>query len=287
MRLNEFEFCPPAAFQKRCGRLAVLWGGKGNSAPPPDPRLVDAQIRSLGIQDEAISRMTDMAREMAPLQREQLQQTIAQSRQLWAQNQEDREFMLGKRALLSGIQNRIAEEANTFNEAARRDQLAGQASGDVQQAFGQARATMDRDMARMGVNPNDARASAAKGQLALQQALAQVSGRNLAGQQARAERLQLQDRANNALAGYPAMSMGAQGQGLSTMGAGQQAVNSGAAGMLAPHQAVAGAAGSMGNNAANMWGQQNNAYMQGQQAEAAGAGALGSAIGSVAIAAAM
>ena len=84
------------------------------------------------------------------------------------------------------------------------------------------------------------------------------------------------------MAGYPSMTMGAQGQGVTTMGAGQAAFNSSVGGMMAPQQAIAQGAASMGNNATNMWSAQNSAYQQAQQNDAAGLGALGSAAGQVA-----
>lgn len=284
MRMTEFDFYPQRAFQPlggRHGRLTTLWGK--DDTPAPDPRLVDAQIESIGIQRDALNRMMAMSEEMAPLQREQLQQSIEQSRVLWAQNQEDREFALGRRAILTGIQDRIANESSRFDEAGRRAELAGQSDSDVAQAFAVQRGAMDRDMNRMGVNPNDGRAGATKGLMAAQEALARVSGRKGAGQQARVERLQLDDRANNVLAGYPAMTMQAQGQGVATMGAGQSAVNAGVGGLLTPQQQIMSGAGQMGASAGNLWGQQNGAYQQGQAADAQGMQAAGSAIGTVAM----
>lgn len=253
--------------------------GKSTSMPPPDPRLIDAQIESLGIQNEAIQRMVGLTEEMAPLQKEQLMQTIQQQAQLWAQSQEDRDYMLGRRGVLTGIQDRMVGEMSGFHEGDRRAQIAGQASADVAQTFEQARGAMDRDLTRTGVNPNDGRGLAAKSQMRTMEALAHVQGRNAAGQQARGERLQIEDRAHNALAGYPAMSMQAQGQGLQTMAGGASAINAGLGGALAGHQAVAGAAGNMGSNATNMWGAQANAYLQDQQNANAGWSAFGSALG--------
>lgn len=285
MRLNEFEFYPEQAFQPLGRRLTRFWGKDGT--PPPDPRLIEAQIKSLGIQGDAINRMMAMADEMAPLQRQQLQQSIEQSAQLWSQNQEDRDFALGRRGILAGVQDRIVGESARFDEGERRTELAGRSDADVTQAFGAARQATDRDMARMGVNPNDGRSSATKGIMATQEALARVTGRKMAGDTARAERLQLDDRANNVLAGYPAMTMQAQSQGVGTMGAGINAVNAGVGGLIAPQQSIGSAAGAMGGNATNMWSAQQNAYAQDQQAGAAGAGALGSAVGSIGMAVAI
>lgn len=43
-----FDFYPERAFRPRPGGGMTLEGGKRSSAPAPDPRLVDAQIRSMG-----------------------------------------------------------------------------------------------------------------------------------------------------------------------------------------------------------------------------------------------
>lgn len=264
-----------------------LYPGKGSDVPPADPRLIDAQIKSLGIQDQAIERMLKMSEDMAPQQRQMMQDTIDRSAVLWGQSQEDREFALGKRAQLSGIQNAIAQEAATFSTEDRRAQLAGQASADIAQTFDQARGQLARERGRMGINPNDGRALAMQGQMATQEALAQATGRNLAGQQATQERRQLFDRANNTLAGYPAMTAQSVGMGSGVAGQGMAALNAGMADLTRPSQAVAGMAGNMGAQAGNMWGQQNAAYQNAQNADAAATGSAGAAVGSVAMAAIM
>ncbi|THJ32420.1 hypothetical protein E8K88_12025 [Lampropedia aestuarii] len=254
-------------------------GGKSSGTPPPDPKLIEAQIQSLGIQNDAIQRMMSMSEEMAPLQREQLQQSIEQSRQLWNWNQDDREFAIGKRDQLSGIQDTIVKDAASFSETDRRDQLSAQSDSDIAQAFDQQKNIIARDLTRSGVNPNDGRNSATKGAMAVSEALARVQGRKSASDSARLEGLQLTDRANNALAGYPSMSMGAQGQGVGTMGAGIAAFNSGMNGMMQSNAMISSAAGQMGSNATNMYGQQANAYQQSQASNSGLMGSLGTALG--------
>lgn len=253
--------------------------GKGADVPAPDPRLIDAQIKSLGIQDQAIQYMIDASKDMAPQQRQMMQDSIDRSKVLWQQSQEDREFALGKRAQLAGIQNAIVRDANSFNTEDRRAELAGEAMGDVNQAFANARGQSQREMARMGMNPNDGRQAAMSGQMAAQQALGLATAGNKARAQARQEGYQLTDRANNALAGYPSMSASSVGMGAGVAGMGQQALSQGQAGMLAPSQAIVSGAGAMSANAGNIWGQQNQAYQQAQQQDAAAGGLFGQALG--------
>jgi len=258
--------------------------GKDNSAPAPDPALIAAQVKSLGIQDDAISRMMAMSEDLAPLQRQQLEQSISQSGELWKQAQEDRQFALGKRDQLAGIQDRIVQDAQRFNTEDEANKLAAQATGDVNQQFSNAADQQARALQRSGVNPNDGRYAAFGGQMAAAQGLALAGAANKARDTARQEGWQLTDRANNALAGYPSMSMQGQAAGLNTMGAGMSVVNQGVSGMLSPYQAISSAAGQMGSNATSMYGTQANAYQQGQAQNGAAMGALGSAVGGIAIA---
>ncbi|MDR0273855.1 MAG: hypothetical protein LBI48_00625 [Burkholderiaceae bacterium] len=258
--------------------------GKDNSAPAPDPALVAAQVHSLGIQDDAISRMMAMSEDLAPLQRTQLQQAIDQSGQLWTQSQEDRQFALGQRDKLAGIQDRIVQDAQRFNTEDEANKLAAQATGDVNQQFSNAADQQTRALQRTGVNPNDGRYAAMGSQMAAAQGLALAGAAGKARDTARQEGWQLTDRANNALAGYPAMTMQGQTAGLNTMGAGMGAVNAGVGGMLSPFQAIGSAAGQMGSNATSMYGTQANAYAQGQAANGAAWGGLGSAVGGIGMA---
>ena len=65
-------------------------GSKSSSAPAPDPRLVEAQIRSMGIQDDVIQRVMQQSEEIMPLQREQMQFGLDASRKAFDQAQADR-----------------------------------------------------------------------------------------------------------------------------------------------------------------------------------------------------
>lgn len=275
---------PGHAFRPRPGGQMALEGGKGSDAPAPDPRLVDAQIKSLGIQDDVIQRMLVMSEDMQPLQKQMLQDSIARSQTLWEQSQDDRQFALGKRAQLAGIQDAIANEAQSFNTEDRRQQLAAQAGADISQSFDMARGQAARERGRMGINPNDGRAMAQQSQMATQEALAQATGRNMAQQQATLERRQLYDRANNALAGYPSMTMGSVGVGSGVAGQSMAMLGAGQANMLQPLQGAGSMAGGMGQNATNMYGTQASVYQNAQNADAAAMGGLGSAIGSAAMA---
>jgi len=234
-------------------------GGKGgNSAPPPDPALIAAQIKSMGIQDSAIQSILAQSAEMAPLQKEQLQFGLDSARTAYGQSQDDRGFMLNRREKLSGLQDSMLTDAAKFNTEDRANELAGQATADVNQGFSSAREQSGRAMARMGVNPSSGRALAMGNQTAIAQAGALASASTNARTGARLEGRALTDRASNALAGYPAMGMQATGAGAGIGASGISMANTGLAGLNSGAMSAGGMAGLMGQNAASMYGTMGN-----------------------------
>lgn len=271
-----FETLPLAAFNPRPDGRMTLHGGKGGDAPPPDPALIAAQIKSMGIQDGAIQDILRQSAEMAPLQKEQIQFGLDSAKTAYAQSQDDRGYMLNRRQKLSGLQDTIVNDATTFNTADRANELAGQATADVNQGFSSAREQSGRAMARMGVNPSSGRALAMGNQTSIAQAAALAGANTNARTGARMEGRALTDRASNALAGYPAMGMQATGAGAGIGASGISMANTGLAGLNSGAMGAGGMAGQMGANAAGMYGIQQNAATAaaGQAGEATGA-ALG------------
>jgi putative NIF3 family GTP cyclohydrolase 1 type 2 len=90
---------------------------------------------------------------MLPLQREATQLALDQARQGASDTQADRNWMLTRRAMLSGVQDRLVADANTFDARVRRDELAQKAGADAQIAIANALASSSRDLARRGVMP--------------------------------------------------------------------------------------------------------------------------------------
>lgn len=256
-------------------------GSKSSSAAPPDPRLIDAQIRSMGIQDSAIQQILSNSNRMMPLQEEQMQFGLKTARQAYDDSQADRQFALSRRSMLSGAQDQLFRDAQGFNTDARRAELAGQAAGDVTQAFGLARGQQTRAMQAMGVNPDSGRFAAMGNQMTAQQALAQASAMNKVRQAARMEGYMLNDRASNALAGYPAMASGLNTQGAGFGAAGLGLANSGLGGMNSGFGAAGGMAGQMGSNAAGMYNAEAN-YKNGQDKIAADSNPFNTMLGAAA-----
>lgn len=271
-------------------------GSKSSSAPPPDPRLVEAQIRSLGIQDDAIGRILSNTESFIPLQREQTQvamdavrqgiadarlasdqsrQTFANTQKLFADSQEDRGWMVGRRGVLSGLQDRLVSDADKFNVEQRSDSLARQAGADASIAIANARSSSGRELARRGIMPGTGRSDDTA--LVLGEAALKAGSMNTARRAARQEGYALTDRATNALAGYPAMGMQATGLGSNVLSGGMNAVagglnasnmgasmamgglnaaNAGLAGMNSGFGSAASTAGQMGTNATGMFNAQ-------------------------------
>lgn len=258
--------------------------GKEADVQAPDPRLIDAQVESLAIQNNAIQRMMANADALLPLQREQMQFALDSNRQAYANAQDDRAFMLSRRGALQGVQDRMIQDANAYSAEDRAQQYLGQAQGDINQAFDNTRQQAVRTMSRMGVNPNDGRMAAFQNQNAASQALAMATASNKVREAARQEGYQLTDRANNALAGYPAMGMQALGAQAGYGTAGMGLANAGLAGLNSGYGAVAQGAGAMGSNATSAYGAQAGAYNQANASAGQEAGAAFGAFGSIAAA---
>ena len=113
----------------------VMGSKSSSSAPPPDPRLIEAQIRSLGVQDDVIKQIMANANEMLPLQKEQTQFALDTARQAVTDSQADRSWMLTRRNLLSNAQDQLVSDATGFNAKQRTDQFAAEAGADAQSAI--------------------------------------------------------------------------------------------------------------------------------------------------------
>lgn len=253
-------------------------GSKSSGAPAPDPQLIAAQIKSMGIQDDAIQRIMRQSEDMLPLQREQLQFGLDSARKAYGQSQEDRVWTLGKRGQLDAAQGSMLEESAAFDYEDRRGKMFGEAAADITQAFDSAEAQGLRTMSRMGVNPNDGRMLATVNQNNVQEALAKASAGRKVSDAARAEGMQLRSNAVNMLSGYPSMGMQNTSAGAGFGASGLGLTNQGLAGMNSGFGAAGQMAGQMGQNAASMYGAQAS-YKNQQDQMAAQNNPLGMVLG--------
>lgn len=239
-------------------------GGKGQGAQAPDPKLVEAQLRSMGIQDQAIQQILKNSEDLAPIQKAQMQFGLDASKKAYEQSQEDRVWSLGKRNQLDQAQKPLIDAASNFSETGRRAELAGKGMADVEGSFSQARAGLGRDMARMGLDPNSGRVAAASNQTAIEEAKAKAAVGSNATTAARAEGMQLKSNVANMLSGFPAMAAGLTNSGASLGSNGLTVANTGLAGMNSGYGAASAGAGQMGNNATGMYSAQGNFNIQNQ-----------------------
>lgn len=253
-------------------------GSKSSNAPAPDPRLVEAQIRSMGIQDDVIKRVMQQSEEIQPLQKEQLQFGLDTARTAYDQSQQDRTWMLDRRGSLTTMQDTLAQDARSFNTEGKANELAGKAMADVNQGFANVEGQQTRAMARMGVTPGSGKALAMGNQTAIAKATALAAAGSGARDRARTEGYALTDRATNALAGYPAMGMQATGAGAGYGASGTAIANQGLAGMNSGYGAAGTMAGQMGQNAAGMYGAMGS-YKNGADNAAANANPMGALLG--------
>lgn len=251
-----FEMLPLGAFEQRPGGGMRLHGGKGSNAPPPDPALIAAQIKSMGIQDDAIQRIMKTADDLAPLQKQQMQQGIAATERAMQESLADRTYSLERRGQLTGFQDKAIDRANEFDSGIKGEEYAAQGVADVGMQAEAARQAQTRQQQRMGVNPSSGKALALQSQMGMAEALGKASASNIGRTQARNEGIALEDRASNMLAGYPAMGMQTTGAGAQYGSAGLGIANSGLAGMTAGANSMASVAGAMGSNATSMYGAQ-------------------------------
>lgn len=263
--------------------IRLYLGGGGNSTPPPDPRLVDAQINSLNIQADAAKSIMANANALAPLQQQQMQFGLMAARTAYADSREDRRYMLERRGQLTTQQNRMIKEANEFNLPGRQEELASKAMADVETAAASADQDRVRSLTRMGVNPNSTRFGVDANAASLAKAGIKAASGNDAREAARWEGRALTDRAANSLSGYPAMAMQTTQNSLTNGTAGVTVVNQGVAGMNSSYSAAAGAASGSGSTAAQLYGTQagiyNNARNAAAQEEAGMWGAVGTGVG--------
>lgn len=83
------------------------------------------------------------------------------------------------------LEDQMIQQARNYNTEAERDRMAAEARGDVAMAFDSQRDQMNRELGRMGVNPNDGRGLAMRQQSHNQEALATASAANKTREAAR------------------------------------------------------------------------------------------------------
>lgn len=211
----------------------------GKSAPAPNYQALTQASREAmqtlgGLGREQMAFARQQYAEMSPLLRGIAQSQQAAQQQQMRQAQDYYDYM---QSTYRPVERNLVAQAQKFNTAEYREQLAQQAAADAGRAFAQTQAASQRAMEGMGVNPASGRFASMQNQanlgLAAQKAAAMTGTRQQAQQM-----------------GY-ARLMDAAGLGRGLAGA-----------STAAYQGAVGA----GNSAGNMYMAPGNQFMQGLSA---------------------
>lgn len=266
----------------------VAFGGKG-SAPDASPGLVASAeaAKEIGkMQQQTAKESLDFYKgqyaDMKPLLTQVMQGQVDSQN---ANNQRAGEYADYERNTFRPLEQKMVAAAQDYNTDGKREQLATQASSDVEQGFQGARSQLGRQMAASGVAPNSNRFAALNTQLLTQEALGKAGAQNNARTQA--EQLgyaRMQDAASLGR-GLASNASTAYSVGIQAGDAAGRASQTGGAimgqGYSNYNQGMQGATGAYGT-AGNIYGQEFNARMQGYNAQQAAQGAMWQGIGQMA-----
>ena len=278
-----FEMLPEEAFRPRPGGgMALYKKGGSQQMQAPDPALVAAQIKSMGIQDDAIEKIMANNDMMQPIQLEQLKFGLDASKTAYNQFQDDRNYGLAKRGQYDLAVQPLVNESRDFNEEGRAAELYGKSAADIAQQAGLARGQIQRQMDRRGVNPSDGMSFAMERQSAMDEALSKALAGSKAREAAKTEGRAVRYNLANILGGFPAQVSGLAANGTGFGTAGINAANATLSGMNGGAAAGAQLAAQMGYNANSMYATQANAHLQEQRMYENSNNAIWGALGNVA-----
>lgn len=268
----------------------VAFGGKGGSAPNPNPGMIasaeaakEIAMIQKGTADDMLNFYKQQYEDIKPI----LQQiSQAEINMMEANQQRADEYANYERSTFRPLERSIVADAASFDTEAKREELAGKAAADVNMAFTNARGQENRALERMGVNPNSGRFAALNSQLTLGQTAALAGAKNQARENAEqmgfARKMDAaglgRGLASNASTAYGVALASGDSAGKNSMAAG----NFMGQGYAGAQQGYSSAASSYGT-AGNIYGQEFQGRMQGymadQQAQSALMGGLGQAVG--------
>lgn len=291
---TEWDLLPENAFQPRgfgsWGGMTLEGGGKGGSAPDPNPGMIaSAQaservgMRALDLQQEYMNWSKDFYESLRPT----LERAAQQEYEIANENrQRAKEYAEFERSTFRPLEADLVRDAREFSTVSKQEQLASQAASDVNQGYAVARDQNNRALTRMGINPNSSRFAALNQQLATRQAAdsagAMTKARNDAENMGFARRMDAaslgRNLASNASTAY-GVSLNASNQGSNTNLASGNFMSS----AYGQGSQMLGQATNAYGTAGNIYGQDFNARMQGYQAKQSAIGdfygALGTGIG--------
>ena len=149
-----------------------------DAPPPPDFGPLADAMREVGNQ------MAALGRQQLAFGQQRYQETMPLYQQMVASNvqgqqlaQELAKDAAKERLKYRALEDAIIEDVQRFDQAGRQDRFAGQAGADVQQALATQQGIANRNLTRMGINPNSARFAALNDEFALRGAAATAGAR--------------------------------------------------------------------------------------------------------------
>lgn len=248
--MSEFDFYPLGAFEPYAPGRMRLYGGK--DTPAPDPRIGQAAENQM---DLAQRQYEDFRSNFAPVILEQMNRGLDLTDRQEMRARQMQDYQLGRAEKYDQrwdkvqvpLEDKLIAQAQAYNTEDERQRMAGEALGDVNMQFANARGQAERNMGRMGINPNSGAYAAMQTQTEQAQALAAASAMTKTREAARQ-------------IGWSRLGEAAAlGRGLPGFGASSAGLSMGAGGM------ASGLAMQGGNIAGNASAQNNAGYGMGSQ----------------------
>ena len=292
--INRLEQERAQRFEARMRRSICSLDLGGGDAPAPDPAIGRAAEANTEIGKEAIAFSRQQYEEGKPRQAkiDQLSDQVVQSflaEQAKSSAQSD-DYINYMKTTFRPLEQSLATDAATFDTEAKREELAGRAGADVEQAAAVSDATARRDAARFGVNPSDAAFSENLAGSSLNKAIIKTGAMNNARTTARAEgrafKFDVAGLGRNLPGAGTTASQVALQAGSGAMRAGTTpAVNARSDTGVAQqgYGTAIGANSSAGNLYSNLYSGQMDAYKTAQSGVNATTGAIGSVAGMAAM----
>lgn len=217
-----------------------VWSTKKNSKGAYDPQVGEAAKANAAIADRSMQFSEQYFKDYVAPMLEEMTSSTHQAQQneneLYADNRADQQ-LARKRYQEYGIpaENKYYQMADEYSAPQEEQRQAGLALGDVRTAQAGQKATMQRSLAGMGIDPTSPAAIAAMGDMAVMGSAAEAGASTRARQAAKALGMQLtSDAANFGRGGQSAVlnfgqaASGNTTAGASVSGAGLSGANSGA-----------------------------------------------------------
>jgi hypothetical protein len=165
------------------GKNMTLEGGGKGGAPAPDPRMGEAALQQIRLNERIFDDyqnndrpwMQNIANEAVGISRRNAERSNALSDyQLETMQFNDDRY----RNVAIPFEDRLLQDVNRFDSQGFKDNMIASSMGDVQSAFSGAAEQQRRGLARMGVNPNSGRMAALSSQGGFEQAKAMADAAN-------------------------------------------------------------------------------------------------------------